>query len=37
MIGVELVKERNNKEPVREVSHGFASEGLKRGLIFDEA
>jgi 4-aminobutyrate aminotransferase-like enzyme len=37
MIGVELVKNRETKEPAREQTHRFITEGLKRGVIFGEA
>jgi 4-aminobutyrate aminotransferase-like enzyme len=37
MVGVELVKDRETKEPAREEAHRFIAEGLKRGVIFGEA
>jgi len=37
MIGAELVKDRQTKEPAREEAHRFVTEGLKRGVIFGEA
>lgn len=37
MIGVELVRDRETKEPAREEAEGFVAEGLKRGVIFGES
>jgi 4-aminobutyrate aminotransferase-like enzyme len=37
MIGVELVKDRETKEPAREETTRFIAEGLKRGVIFGES
>ncbi len=37
MIGVELVKNRETKEPAREEAARFIQEGLTRGVIFGEA
>jgi 4-aminobutyrate aminotransferase-like enzyme len=37
MIGVELVKDRQTKEPAREEATRFIEEGLKRGIIFGES
>ena len=37
MIGVELVKDRQSKEPAREEATQFIEEGLKRGVIFGES
>jgi len=37
MIGVELVKDRKTKQPAREETHRFVTEGLKRGVIFGES
>jgi 4-aminobutyrate aminotransferase-like enzyme len=37
MIGVELVKDRQTKEPAREQAGRFVHEGLKRGVIFGES
>ena len=37
MIGFELVKDRRSKEPAREEAHRFASEGIKRGVLFGES
>lgn len=37
MIGVELVKNRETKEPAQEEAARFVQEGLKRGVIFGEA
>ena len=37
MIGVELVKNRQTKEPAREEAHRIVVDGLKRGVIFGEA
>ena len=37
MIGVELVKNRKTKEPAREETTRFITEGLKRGVIFGES
>lgn len=36
-IGVELVKNRQTKEPAREEATQFIEEGLKRGVIFGES
>jgi 4-aminobutyrate aminotransferase/(S)-3-amino-2-methylpropionate transaminase len=37
MIGFELVKDRQTKEPAREEARLFVAEGLKRGVIFGES
>ena len=37
MIGAELVKDRQTKEPAREAASRFVHEGLKRGVIFGES
>jgi 4-aminobutyrate aminotransferase-like enzyme len=37
MIGVELVKDRQTKEPAREEATRFIEEGLKHGIIFGES
>ncbi len=37
MIGVELVKDRESKEPARAEAEAFVHEGLKRGVIFGES
>jgi 4-aminobutyrate aminotransferase-like enzyme len=37
MIGFELVKDRQTKEPAREEAHRFASEAMKRGVILGES
>jgi 4-aminobutyrate aminotransferase/4-aminobutyrate aminotransferase/(S)-3-amino-2-methylpropionate transaminase len=37
MIGVELVKDRQTKEPARREAEQFVHEGLKRGVIFGES
>lgn len=37
MIGVELVKDRKTKEPAREETSRFITEGIKRGVIFGES
>jgi len=37
MIGIELVKNKETKEPAREEAHAFVNEGLKRGVIFGES
>lgn len=34
MIGIELVRDRQTKEPAREESYRFEKEGLKRGVLF---
>lgn len=36
MIGIELVRDRDTKEPAVEESHRFIEEGLKRGVLFGE-
>jgi len=37
MIGIELVRDRETKEPAREESYQFEREALKRGVIFGTA
>jgi 4-aminobutyrate aminotransferase-like enzyme len=37
MVGVELVKDRQTKEPARHEATRFIEEGLKRGVIFGES
>jgi 4-aminobutyrate aminotransferase-like enzyme len=37
MIAVELVKDKQTKEPARDEAHQFIAEGLKRGVVFGEA
>jgi 4-aminobutyrate aminotransferase-like enzyme len=37
MLGVELVKDRQTKEPARHEAERFVAEGLKRGVIFGES
>ena len=37
MIGVELVKDRQTKEPARAEAERFVHEGMKRGVIFGES
>jgi 4-aminobutyrate aminotransferase/4-aminobutyrate aminotransferase/(S)-3-amino-2-methylpropionate transaminase len=37
MIGVELVRNRETKEPASEESYRFVEEGLKRGVQFGHA
>jgi 4-aminobutyrate aminotransferase/4-aminobutyrate aminotransferase/(S)-3-amino-2-methylpropionate transaminase len=37
MLGVELVKNRQTKEPARKESYEFEKEGLKRGVLFGTA
>jgi 4-aminobutyrate aminotransferase-like enzyme len=37
MIGFELVKDRQTKEPAREEAHRFATEAMRRGVILGES
>ena len=37
MIGIELVKDRETKEPAREEAARFIDEGIKRGVLFGES
>lgn len=37
LIGVELVKDRQTKEPARKAAHRFLAEGMERGVLFGES